>query len=136
MQTIQAEALPAAQSAAYQEKAKLGAEAAITVHRVVEAFDTEKKSINVIHSDLFDSRPKVVLSAISAISKIGDPRSFRFIARLLSHRDETIQIAAVRAAGEIAHPSAKKIILDLFKTSGSEILRCGALEALDRKSVV
>jgi class 3 adenylate cyclase len=124
--------IPDTQASSFLEQENLPAEAAFTVHRVVEAFDTDKKSIGFLHRDLFDSRTKVVLSAIAALGRLGDQRSFRFIARLLTHRDEAIQTAAARAVGEITHPSAKRILLDLFKASGSEQLRRAALESLAR----
>ena len=129
MSDVQSDQLSSQVKSAEKEK-KLCEQATITSHRILEAFDNERRSINVVHSDLFDSRPGVVLSALSAIGGLKDPSSLKYVSRLFTHKDESMQSAAVEATGEIGHPNSYKILLDLFNTSQSEKLRRRILKNL------
>jgi len=108
----------------------LGQEAKRTTHLLLRAFDKEKRGIEILHQDLFDSDTQVVLSALEALEMIGDRRSLKHIARLLTQAEEVVRLGAVKALGKIGRPAAAKVLFDLFKISESGALRCAALEAL------
>ncbi len=116
--------------AAPTEAPRLGPQPILTTHRIFEAFDEEKKSLGIIHGDLFDSRPEVVLSALRAVGRLGDPRSFPYVARRLDTASEEILAAAVRAMGSLGHPDAPRLLRDLDRTSRTEQLRREILAAL------
>ena len=81
----------------------LSEEGIITCHRVLEAFGSDSHGLDSLRSDLFDSRPKIVLSAVAVLGKIKDQKSVGHITRLFTHKDEEIQCAAVEAIGQIGH---------------------------------
>jgi HEAT repeat protein len=112
------------------EGPSLPIEALVTTHRIFEAFDTQKKSLEILHGDLFDSRPPVALSALAAVGMLADTRSFPYVARLLAGAQEELQCAAVRALGAIGHPDAPRLLLDLAKTTRTERMRREILGAL------
>ncbi len=118
--------------AAVQDGVPLGPEAKRTTHLVLRTFDKDRRGIEILHQDLFDSDPQVVLSALEVLETIKDPRSLNHIARLLTQAEETVRLAAVKALGEIGHQGAAKVLFDLFKISKGDDLRCAALEALFR----
>jgi class 3 adenylate cyclase/HEAT repeat protein len=112
------------------EPSSLAVEPLLTTHRIFALFDTQKKSLEILHGDIFDSRPPVALSALCALGKIADRRSFPYVARLLAGAQGDVQCAAVRTLGALGHPDATRLLLDLAKTARSESLRRAALEAL------
>ena len=121
---------PASTLRALQSGSDLTGQAKITTHLILQRFDAEKRGLEVLHRDLFDANDQVVLSALEVLGAMKDVRSLRVIARLLTNEDETIQCAAVKAVGDIAHPKTAKVLLDLFKISKNENLRMHILEAL------
>src|SRR5208283_1586007 len=112
------------------EAAKAPVQPVLTTHRIFEAFDAQKKSLALLHGDLFDSRPEVALSALEAVSSLGDPRSFPYVARLLAGAQEELQCACIRALGGIHHPDVPRLLKDLVKTSRTEKVRREILGAL------
>jgi class 3 adenylate cyclase/HEAT repeat protein len=123
--------LAAAPSAAKgAEAAPLGVEPVLTTHRIFETCDPQKKGLETLHADMFDSRLPVALSALSAVQKIADTRSFPHVARLLSSNQEDLQCGAARAMGALQHPDAVRLLLNLDKTTRSDKLRRAVLEAL------
>src|SRR5271157_438580 len=112
------------------EAAKAPVQPVLTTHRIFEAFDAQKKSLALLHGDLFDSRPEVALSALEAVGSLGDPRSFPYVARLLAGAQEEFQCACVRALGGIHHPDVPRLLKDLAKTASTEKLRREILGAL------
>ncbi len=101
----------------------LPVETLLTTHRIFEACDPQKKSIAVLHGDIFDSRPAVAVSALAAVGALGDPRSLPYLARLLGSAQEEVQCAAVRALGSLGHPDAPRLLRDLARTARTEKLR-------------
>ncbi|MGA2975270.1 MAG: adenylate/guanylate cyclase domain-containing protein [Spirochaetia bacterium] len=112
------------------EAPQLTVEPLLTTHRIFEACDAQKKGLEFLHADLFDSRAQVALSALSAVRALADARSFPHVARLLTSAPEEAQCAAARALGALRHPEALKLLLNLAKTTRSEKLRREALGAL------
>ena len=112
----------------------LSEEGIITCHRVLEAFGSDSQGLDSLRSDLFDSRPKIVLSALAVLGKIKDQKSVGHITRLFTHKDEEIQCAAVEAIGQIGHSEGLKILLNLFRTSKDEQLRIVILKTLSTMS--
>ncbi len=102
----------------------------ITVHWVLEAFDRDHKGVQIIQRDLFDSRQVVVLSALEVLGRMREPGSLQVVARLFEHKDEEIRRAAVAAAGEMPHPDAGRVLLDLYNVTQDERLRSTVLESL------
>jgi len=119
-----------APSASSSEAEGLPIEPVLTTHRLFEAFDEQKKGLEILHGDLFDSRATIALSALSAVGAIGDARSFPLVARLLAGTSEEILCAAVKALGTIPHPGVLKLLLELAKTTRSDRLRREVLAAL------
>ena len=111
-------------------EAALSVEPVITTHRIFEACDEQKKSLEVLHGDLFDSRLPVALSALEAVAVLADTRSFPYVARLIASAPEEVQCAAVRALGAIGHPDAPRLLMDLVKTTRTERMRRELLGAL------
>jgi class 3 adenylate cyclase len=112
------------------ESARLAIEPLITTHRIFEAFDADKKSLGIVHGDLFDSRPLVALSALEATGRLADTRSFPYVARVLAGAQEEIQAACVRALGSIRHPDVPRLLRDLARSARGEKLRREILGAL------
>ncbi|MEE9308797.1 MAG: HEAT repeat domain-containing protein [Spirochaetia bacterium] len=108
----------------------LGEESKKTTHMILKNFDAQKRGIEILHRDLFDSNSQVVCSALRALGTMKDPRSLKLIGRLLTSPDEEIQYAAVRTIGEIGHPKTEKVLFDLYKICKSERLRLVILEAI------
>jgi class 3 adenylate cyclase len=127
-----AEKIPKSPLQAIQSDSDLAEDAKKTTHVIFRSFDNEKRGLDILHKDLFDASDQVVLSALGALSAVKDPRSLKFIARLLSNDEEIVQCAAVKALGDIAHPKTLKVLLDMFKISKSENLRLHILEALSK----
>ncbi len=116
--------------AASPPRARLGEEPSLTIHRVLEICDPEKKHAAILLEDLFDGRPRVIRSAISAAGATRLTGSFKYLVRLLSHAEEEVQKGAIEAIGLLAHPLSPKTLLSFYKTSQSEPLRNQTLEAL------
>jgi len=116
----------------YSEEGKLSEDSIITIHRIIEKFGNKSLGINKLHKDLFDSRTSIVLSALSAIEKIGDKKSIEYVSRLFSHKDELIQCAAVKTSGIIGTSDLSDVLIRLFKTTQSEKLRCEVLLSLSK----
>jgi class 3 adenylate cyclase/HEAT repeat protein/Arc/MetJ family transcription regulator len=112
------------------EAAKVPVQPILTTHRIFEAFDAQKKSLALLHGDLFDSRPEVALSALQAVGSLGDPRSFPYVARLLAGAQEDLQCACIRALGGIRHPDVPRLLKDLSRTASTERVRREILGAL------
>lgn len=102
----------------------------ITTHRILENFKDGQPGVDLLHSDLFDSREKIVLSALSALGRLKSRSSIRYISRLFANKDENIQCVAVRTIGEIGETESSRLLLDLFKTTQSERLRSEILSTL------
>ncbi len=102
----------------------------ITVHGIIASSSAGAKEFDLLHKDLFDSRPEVVLSALKAIAHFGHPSSARFVARLISNKDRTIRSEAIRYLGSLKLPAVVKLLSDLYKTSRDDEVRCEALRAL------
>ncbi len=104
----------------------------ITTHRISEYHDKEKKTLNFLHSDIFDSRTEIVVSALSALSEIGTDDSLKYLVKLFTSNNYGIKIAAIKAAGGIGGNKAKEILIELFKTVQDEDIRCEVLESLSK----
>jgi class 3 adenylate cyclase/HEAT repeat protein len=115
---------------ALQSESELGEEAKKTTHLILQHFDADKHGLAVVHRDLFDTNSNVVCSALRALAVIKDPRSIRFVGKLLTNPEEEIQCEAVRTIGEIGHPKTVKLLFDLYKISKNERLRLIILEAV------
>ena len=125
------------------EKAnKPGEETSVTIHRIIESAytrsvagggpDLDFRLRDIIYRDLFDSRPKVVISALSALGKIRDNHSVEYISRLFTHEDEEVKDAAVKAAGDIGDPGFYKPLLGLFKTVRNENILLRVMTSLSK----
>jgi class 3 adenylate cyclase len=125
-------AAPAAVDAlrAESEATPLPVELLLTTHRILAASDTGTEALSFLHGDLFDSRPVVAISALSAVAARRDARSLPFVTRLLGVAAEEVQCAAVRTMGSIRHPDVTRILLRLAKTARTEALRREILAAL------
>ncbi|MFW6180176.1 MAG: adenylate/guanylate cyclase domain-containing protein [Spirochaetota bacterium] len=110
----------------------LGEEGIITSHRVLESYGSGSRGISVLHSDLFDGRKRVVISALQALGRMRNQDSIAYLSRLFTHGDADIRCAAVRAVGEIGHAGSLSTLLNLFKTSQGEQLRNTVLETAVR----
>jgi class 3 adenylate cyclase len=124
IETLQAEPAP--------PDSELVKDAIITTHRILEAFGRDARSFDILHADLYDSRPGIVLSALQAVAAIGDGRSFLFVARLFQHPDPQIVCAAVRAAGTIGGPEALPLLHSLAISSSVEEVSLEVLRVLAR----
>ncbi|HUJ75643.1 MAG TPA: HEAT repeat domain-containing protein, partial [bacterium] len=103
----------------------------VTSHRILEAFDSSHKDgLGILHGDLFDSRAPVALSALEAVGRLSDPRSFPYVARLLTGAQEDVQVACVRALATIRHPDVARLLRDLSRTVRAERLRREILASL------
>lgn len=107
-----------------------GAQYKITSHLLLEAVDRGHAGLPILHQDLFDSDPSVVLSALAVIGRLHDPRSLNLVTRLLNGQDEAIQAAAVQTLGAMGQPSSIQTLSALLKLTRSERVRCAILEAL------
>jgi class 3 adenylate cyclase len=107
-------------------------DAIITTHRILEAFGRDSRTLDILHADLYDSRPEIVLSALQAVAAIGDSRSFLFVTRLFQHADKQIVCAAVRAAGAIGGPAALPLLHSLAISSTAEEVSLEVLRVLAR----
>ena len=111
---------------------ELADEAILTTHRILEAFGRDSRTFDVLHADLFSARPGVALSALQAVTTIGDARSLVYVARLFRHADPLIVSAAVRAAGAIGTPEALPLLISLSSTSREDSVQLEVLRALAR----
>ncbi len=102
----------------------------ISANFISKYHDKGKKTLNFLHSDIFDSRSEIVLSALNALSSIGTEDSLKHIVKLFTSNNYGIKVAAIKATGEIGGEKAKGILLELFKSMQDEDLRCEILEAL------
>jgi|GEM_PF-1931408 len=109
---------------------RLEIEPLLTTHRIFEAFDGKRKSLEWLHGDLFDSRLPVALSALEAVGAMGDARSLPHLARLLGSAPEPVQCGAARAIGKLRLPAGVSLLVKLVKTTRSEKLRREILSAL------
>jgi len=110
---------------------RLPVESLVTSHRIFEAFDSShRESLGILHEDLFDPRPAVALSALDAVGRLADARSFPYVARLLTGAQEEVQVACVRALATIRHPDVPKLLRDLSRTVRSERLRREIMSSL------
>ena len=128
--TVGVSPAPGGTGASAPETSRLPVQPLLTTHRLFEAFDAQKKSLGLLHGDLFDSRPEVALSALEAVGRLGDPRSFPYVARLLAGAQEDVQAASLRALGGIHHPDVPRLLRDFSKTTHTEKIRREILGAL------
>ncbi len=112
------------------EKLPQGEQSRVTIHRLVEAFDRERKGMALVQADLFDSRPVVALSALAALARMRSPDGFALVCKLFAHEDEEVRRAAVETAAAIGHPDTLRILLDLYNVTQDEALRSTILESL------
>ena len=63
---------------------RLGVEPLVTTHRLIAAFDRDARGLEWLHGDLFDSRPRVALSAMEAVAALANPASFPYVTRVLA----------------------------------------------------
>lgn len=124
IETLQAEPTP--------PSSELVIDAIITTHRILEAFGRDARTFDILHADLYDSRPGIVLSALQAVAAIGDGRSFLYVGRLFQHPDQQIVCAAVRAAGAIGGPEALPLLHSLATSSTVEEVSLEVLRVLAR----
>jgi class 3 adenylate cyclase len=116
--------------AASEGSAALPAETLVTTHRIFESSVGRRECLDLLHGDIFDSRPHVALSALQAVASLGEQRSFPYVSRLLTGSQGEVQRAAARALGKLCHPGGGKLLLDIAKTTRDEALRREALEGL------
>lgn len=110
--------------------AEISDEAKITSHHLLAAFDEERRGLEVLHQDLFDSSTEVVLSALEALARLREERSVQFVARLLERKDELVRSAAARTLGTIGSEATVGILTELFRLTRNEGVRCAALAGL------
>ena len=108
----------------------LALEPVLSTHRVFEAMDPKRAGLEILHADLFDARPQVVLSALAAVGALGDERSFTVVARVFAAAGEDLRCAAARTLGKLRGSAAPRLLLDAVRTARSEKLRRAILEAL------
>jgi len=112
------------------ESTRLAVEPLVTTHRIVSAFDRDAKGLEWLHTDLFDSRREVAVSAMDAVGVLANTASFAFVTRVLAGATGDLSVAAVRALGKIRHPGTAKALVNLLKTTREEALRREILDAL------
>jgi class 3 adenylate cyclase len=108
---------------------RLSSEGLITMHRVIEAFGSTE-NLGPVRSDIFHADKRVVLSALSCLGKLKDKRSAGYITRHFTHKDTEIQCAAIETIGQIGLLDSARSLINLFKTSRKEQVRCAVLETL------
>ena len=111
---------------------ELAVESILTTHRLLGTFGRDPRSFDILHGDLFDSRPPIVLSALQAVSDIADRRSLTYVARLFSHPDQQIVCAAVRAVGAIGAQEALPVLVQLSRSTRQEAVQLEVLRALTK----
>jgi len=109
---------------------RLGVEPLVTTHRLIAAFDRDARGLEWLHGDLFDSRPRVALSAMEAVAALANPASFTYVTRVLASGGAELTVAAVRALGRIRHPGCARALVDMLKTTREDALRREILDAL------
>jgi class 3 adenylate cyclase len=109
---------------------ELNEDAILTTHKILGAFGRDARTFDILHADLFDSRPRIALSAIQALGVIRDPRSFGYLARVFRHPDPDIVCAAVRVSGEIAAPDTLPLLLQLSATRREEAVHLEVLRTV------
>jgi class 3 adenylate cyclase len=107
----------------------LTAEGLVTTHRVIEAFGSIKE-LGPVRSDIFHSDKRVVLSALSVLGHLKDKQSVGIITRHFTHKDQEIQCAAIDTIGQIGLLDSIRSLINLFKTSHGERVRCAVLKTL------
>jgi class 3 adenylate cyclase len=117
-------------SQARSSPGELSEDAILTTHKILGAFGRDARSIEILHADLFDSRPRIAISALQALGRIRDPRSFGYISRLFRHSDPEIACSAVRASGEIGAPDALQVLLKLSANRREEVVQLEILRTL------
>ncbi|MFW6137538.1 MAG: adenylate/guanylate cyclase domain-containing protein [Spirochaetota bacterium] len=103
-----------------------------TGHSILGAFGPGDKGMDIVHSDLFDSRRGVVLSAVNTLARCGNETSRGYLSRLLSHQDQEVRAAAAAALGELEGSGSKDVLVNVFKTDQSEKVRFEVLSTLAR----
>ena len=110
-------------------ESRLPVEGLITAHRVIEAFGITR-DLDPVRSDIFHSDKRVVLSALSALGHLKDKQSTGYIIRHFTHKDQEISCAAIEAIGQIGLLDNQRSLINLFKTSKGERVRCAVLKTL------
>jgi class 3 adenylate cyclase len=110
-------------------EARLSPEGLITLHRIVEEYGSTDNLVP-IRSDIFHSDKRVVLSALSCLARLKDKQSVGHIIRYFTHQDTELQCAAVDAVGQIGLLDSVRSMINLFKTSYKEQVRCTTLKWL------
>ncbi len=105
-------------------------EGKITRHLILSTTAAGPRSLDLLHRDLFDSRPKVVISAIGAVGRRREPRSVTYLLPLLDSENKTIQLEAIRALGRSQTPAAAKALTELNRRSRDDEVRCATFTAL------
>ena len=105
-------------------------EGIITTHEIFKCFDREKRSLDILHSDIFSNSRRVVISGLNTIGELGDKKSILYISKFFNHKDGEIRNKAIHAAGMIKDDSAKDTLIKLFKLRNDEDFRLEILDAL------
>ncbi|HUJ77350.1 MAG TPA: HEAT repeat domain-containing protein, partial [bacterium] len=108
----------------------LPAETHISAHRILQEYDAEHRGLEALHTDIFDPRRPVALSALEALGALADPRSVPFILRFLANAKDELRCAGVRTLGKIHAPAVPRLLLDMARTAQGDALRREVLEAL------
>jgi class 3 adenylate cyclase len=109
---------------------ELNVEAILTTHLILGEFGRDDRTFDILHADIFDSRPQVAVSALRALGTLADIRSFTHIARLFSHPDPEIVCAAVRTSGKIRAPKTLPFLLKLAAARREETVQLEVLRTL------
>ncbi len=109
---------------------ELNVEAILTTHRILGEFGRDDRTFDILHADLYDPRPQVVVSALWALGTLADSRSFGYVAQLLNQTDPEIVCAAVKALGRIAAPKTLPFLLHLSMSRREESVQLEVLRAL------
>ena len=112
----------------------LALEPVLSTHRVFEAMDPKRAGLEILHADLFDARPQVVLSALAAVGALGDERSFTVVARVFAAAGEDLRCAAARTLGKLRGSAAPRLLLDAVRTARSEKVATSSSICPDRYS--
>ena len=109
---------------------ELNVEAIQTTHRILGEFGRDDRTFDILHADLYDPRPEVVISALWALGTVADPRSFSYVAKLLSQQNADIVCASVKALVRIAAPKTLPFLLKLANSRREESVQLEVLRAL------
>ncbi len=109
---------------------ELNVEAILTTHRILGEFGRDDRTFDILHTDIYDPRPEVVISALWALGMVADARSFSYVSKLLGQPDPDIVCAAIKTMSRISAPKALPFLLQLSTSRREENIQLEVLRAL------